>query len=228
MKKLLLAAAVLAASASGAQATTLTYEGTHQAPNAIDYYWFHADGGDVTIVMDTLSDGFDATLTIWQKVEGSYVAGQPDDSDWAFVNYSVGADTYAYLDEGTQSFKNLDIGYNVFGVALKDGWIGSASLFPTGNSDPGAVFSGLSGDYLITVNGSLNDPIAFLPGDLMSAGWLGFEEYAPFNTYPHDYKFTIDGNVSEVSQVPLPAAVWLFGTALAGLGTLSRKRALAA
>jgi len=35
-------------------------------------------------------------------------------------------------------------------------------------------------------------------------------------------------NISQVSAVPVPAAVWLFGTALAGLVGVSRKRILAA
>ena len=40
---------------------------------------------------------------------------------------------------------------------------------------------------------------------------------------------TISGNISfdEVSAVPVPAAVWLFGTALIGLVGLSRRRKVA-
>jgi len=218
MKKLLLAATVLAVSASGAQAATLTYEGTHAAVNTIETYWVHVNSGDITMIMDTLSDGMDATWAIWQKVDGSFVAGQPEDSDWALVDVNYGA----------TSSTDLSVPVNDFGVPLRNGYVGTASLVPTGTSDPGGVFSGLSGDYLITVNGVLNDPWGFLPGDLMSLGFQGVEELGEINTYPHNYKFTITGDVSEVSQVPVPAAVWLFGTALAGFGTLSRKKSLAA
>ncbi|MGY6277981.1 VPLPA-CTERM sorting domain-containing protein [Methylomonas sp. MgM2] len=36
--------------------------------------------------------------------------------------------------------------------------------------------------------------------------------------------FTLDGNTITVTAVPVPAAVWLFGTALAGIGAIGRRK----
>lgn len=39
-----------------------------------------------------------------------------------------------------------------------------------------------------------------------------------------DWTTTVDGYTLSVSQVPVPAAVWLFGSALAGLGVIGRRK----
>lgn len=219
MKKLIMAAAILGASVSSAQAAVMTINGVHTAPNALEYYYFQNNSlGNVQIVMDTLSDGLDATLAVWQKVVGSTVAGQPENSDWSLVDVSFAADR-------TANISNFAVNVNDFGVLLKNGYVGLLDPNPTGTSDPGMIMSNLAqGIYLIEISANFNDPNVNFPGDLMSFGHQGFEEFSAINTWPHDYTISITGDVSEVSQVPVPAAVWLFGSALVGLGAIGRKK----
>lgn len=214
IKKLLAAAAVLGLSMSGAHAATLNINATHVAPNDVDYYFFQNNSvGDVQIVMDTFSDGLDADLTVWTKVAGSSAPGLPENSDWQL---------HYFMPDGGRP--QPETGSNDFGISFKNGYIPNDILNP-GTSDPGVILSGLStGTYLITMNGEANTPNAFLPGELLSLGFLGFEDQGLINTFPHDYAITISGDVSEVSQVPVPAAVWLMGSALTGLGVVRRRK----
>jgi hypothetical protein len=219
MKKLIMAAAILGASVSGAEAAVMNINGVHTAPNALEYYYFQNNSlGNVQIVMDTLTDGFDATLAVWQKVVGSTVVGQPENSDWALVDISYAADRDA-------NELNPTVSVNNFGIPFRNGYNPLDITTTTGTSDPGMIMSNLAqGIYLIEISANFNDPNVNFAGDLMSLGHLGFEQFSEINTWPHNYTFSITGNVSEVSQVPVPAAVWLFGSALAGLGAISRKK----
>lgn len=219
MNKLLMAAVVLGTSVSAAQAATLNFSGTHDVANDVDYFYFQNNSAsDVQIVMDTLSDGFDASLAVWRQVVGSGVSGLPENTDWELVEIS-------YAAPRTANVADLSVSVNDFGIPLRNGYLGPSAFVPTGTSDPGTILAGLSaGVYLISVNGTLNDPNAFLPGELMSLGSSNFEQFSP-NTYPHNFEFVVSGDaVSEVPQVPLPAAVWLFGSALVGLGAFGRRR----
>lgn len=214
IKKLLAAAAVFGLSMSGAHAATMNFTGSHDSANELDYFYFQNNStGDVQIVMDTFSDGYDADMAIWAKVAGSSVPGQPENSDWGMVKYSPGAERPA-----------VENGSNIFGIPFRNGYIPN-DILALGTSDPGEVLSGLpAGTYLISVGGDFNNPSAFLPGELMSLGFQGFEDLNTLQTFPHAYNLTITGNVSEVSQVPVPAAIWLMGSALAGLGVVRRRK----
>lgn len=202
MKKLILAAAVFGWSVSGVQAAVLDLTGSHDAVNEIDYFYFTNNSvNDVTIVMDTLNDGLDADLSLWVQ----------NGADWNLVRWIPDGDRPA-----------LETGSNIFGVPFRNGYI-PGDAFNLGTSDPGSVLSGLAaGQYLVTVGEGFNYPLAEV-GQSISIGFLGAEEAASSVyavNYPHAYTISISG---DVSQVPVPAAVWLFGSGLLGLVSLRRK-----
>jgi len=220
-KKILAALAVFGLNMGVAQAS-FTINETYDFANEIDYFMFDVNtAGSVDIVMDTLTNGFDADMNIWSKVTGSSVAGQPGDSEWAFVKWAPAA-PYAAT--------TLDP-LNSYGISLKDNFTADPIFF-TGVSDPGETLNMAVGTYLLTVSGSFNFDLSGMEaGDagsvLSNALFAGAEE--SFFTSPHDYELVITGDVSATpSAVPVPAAVWLFGSALAGLGAVRRQKAIAA
>jgi len=60
----------------------------------------------------------------------------------------------------------------------------------------------------------------YLPGN-----WIGIE-YATIEYYPSISSSALVVDNIVVSAVPIPAAVWLFGSALAGLGWMRRKQTI--
>lgn len=91
-----------------------------------------------------------------------------------------------------------------------NGAYGSSNLW-----DAGVTLSLAAGNYLATVTNSMNTPF----GPFLSAGFNG----NGVNTTTNIGAFTlhIDGNIT---PVPVPAAVWLFGSGLLGLTDIARKR----
>ena len=72
------------------------------------------------------------------------------------------------------------------------------------------------GTYLATVSDYAN----FANGPLLSNGFTGDGFFGDAD-YP--YELRIASEDGTVSAIPLPAAVWLFGSALAGLGLFRRR-----
>lgn len=221
--KILLSTALIGLSIGSVQATTLTYNATHTEANHREEHFFNITGtGDVEIVMDTLTDGLDAQQTIWKSTG----------TDWVFIGESPGAPRVGAAGAPE------DTGFNIFGVALKNGYVKGDALQP-GLTDPGAVFSldniftGFqleAGSYKVTTSGNGNFAAAG-PGALESAVfWTEQDtfEIQPFFHGAHDYKFTVSGDfVTDTTVVPVPAALWLFGSAIVGLGVVRRKQNIA-
>lgn len=211
-KNLLFVIALLGLSISAAQAAVIVDTGTYTTNNQVDEFFFNVTGtGTVSVVMDTLADGYDADQVIWKRIPG----------DWVLAAWSPGA---------LRPADSVTSGINVFGVTLKNGWV-SGDVANQGTSDPGVSFTADAGEYLITTSGLGNFAIGSqLPGGLLSQGFLGngnFENPQPpvFFNGDRDYTTTITGDfVVPASVVPVPAAVWLFGTALAGLGAVRRNK----
>lgn len=222
--KILLSTALVGLSMGSVQATTLTFEGTHTEANHREEHFFNITGtGDVEIIVDTLTDGFDADQVIWKSTG----------TDWEYIARNQGAERVG--DPGEPG----DTGFNVYGVALKNGYVKGDVLQP-GVSDPGATFALgdlfndfqlEAGSYKVTTSGN-GDFAVGRPGDLESAiVWTEQDsfEIESFFHGPHDYSFTVSGDfVTDAAVVPLPAAVWLFGSAIAGLGAVRRKQSFAA
>jgi len=83
-----------------------------------------------------------------------------------------------------------------------------------------------TGEYIATIGD--DDGWHGLVAPLGTGGWLNLSwAYWQVST-PRSFSFAPDIDLSvdniTVSAVPIPAAVWLFGSALAGLGWLRRKK----
>lgn len=99
-------------------------------------------------------------------------------------------------------------------------WGGGQNVFRLSHTDG----LGLSEGWVLALDGIISSNGA--PGAAPGTGVLGKWKYATdLNAF---VGLTAGGNVffykTANSAVPLPAAVWLFGTTLAGLGWLQRKR----
>jgi len=215
-KKILAVLAVLSLSTGIVQASSVLFTGAHAAANEFESYMFdNSVEGNVDIVADTGAVGFDMDMTIWQKVTGSSVVGQPGDADWALIKWAPAAARYS----------DLTISTNIYGIEM----FGHISTDPnaTGISDPGETLNLSVGTYLLYVTGVTNYPISsILGGELLSdAVFRNSEHRNPNRRFNDPYSINVTGaGVSEVSAVPVPAAVWLFGSALAGLGAVRRKK----
>jgi hypothetical protein len=101
-------------------------------------------------------------------------------------------------------------------VTSNDNRVG-ANFFETINPSDSKINQSLTGGlYLATITESGNSAL----GNLLSNGFsnLGTQ------TGDFPYQLTIEGNVSNVAAVPLPAAIWLFGAGLMTfIGLVKRK-----
>ena len=228
-----------------AQAVKLTFDGTHQAVNTEEYFLFdNKQPGNVTIYTDTLTDGYGAGFFVWKPMNVAK-PDLPEGVDWepAFVTGSQGDANFDFSDGIPAPRPYVNAPENIFGVSVKNTtalvYDPTVTDEDTGLADAGRVFDNLdAGRYLVTVYGPSNEPnglFSVTPDDPMrlSRGFFGFEQidtsYGAYRNanFPHDYKLYIEGDVAKVSSVPVPAAVWLFMSALTGLG-IQRRKALAA
>ncbi len=215
-----------------AQAETLNINATHQQANDVEVYLFeNTSAGNVRIVMDTLQDGFDASLVIWKQKNIPSAEGQPQNSGWGGASQNLGSDWGLIEIVGGAPRAEVNSPQNIYGIPVKNGYE-AGGFFMTGTSDPGVDLVGLSaGVYLITVNGTINNSFAKEAGDSITSGSFELEQLSN-NTYPHDYKFTVSGDFVaeyvpapvESNQIPLPGMVlWLMGMLVIGVSTYRSK-----
>jgi hypothetical protein len=221
MNKIIKTAVVIVGLSSGVVQADITYNGSHNsAVNNIETYFFQAGalGGSSNIYMSipgTVAPFADTLLSVWEQFG----------TNWKLVGVN-----------DTAPFSSLT-GINDFGVAVH-GW--DPKIDPNaGTSDPGlnlALDAGAT--YMVVDSNTLNGPTSLnkftLAGSLgqtlaisspvLSALW---STNLP-TTQISSYTLFVTGDVAKtngpVSAVPLPAAVWLFGSALAGLGVIGRKK----
>jgi hypothetical protein len=77
----------------------------------------------------------------------------------------------------------------------------------------------------VTSNGGIIGGVA---GDVGAGEWLNIVSFRTWTSAPPTGGLILWGEVDNIvvgAAVPLPASVWFFGSALAGLGWLKRKRA---
>jgi hypothetical protein len=223
-KNIIAAAVLLGMSISTAQAN-LTINATHDsAPNQIETYFFQATtGGASNIFLSSVETVavMDTVLSVWQQ----------SGANWSLV----GANDNAAFSSTT--------GINNFGVAVHQ-WVSTDPL--AGLSDPGLTLNLTSGANYLVINsnygsgptsltfngngaavGSMGQTIA-IGSSLLAAlkpDTLGY----PAGLLVNPYTLTVTGNVLQTSgpapaAVPLPAAIWLFGSTLAGFGLFGRKK----
>ncbi|AEG01097.1 VPLPA-CTERM sorting domain-containing protein [Methylomonas methanica] len=223
------AVALLGMSIGSAQAAQLEFDDTFFGDFDLQEFRFDVlSDSSVSMWSDTLTNGLDNHLTLFKH------------------NQSTGFYDYVEaLGDGAQSAIDVVLDYNTtglndFGVALKNGFVFQDSNSP-GVSDEGKVLDLTQGTYLLVnssqwyqsyaeqgVGTTFEEGYVDIPSYVGVEGLPGFERWSEFpfgdKTQPHAFKVFVDGDVAAVSAVPLPGAVWLFASAVAGLGGLSRRK----
>ncbi|MCX7085824.1 MAG: VPLPA-CTERM sorting domain-containing protein [Methylococcales bacterium] len=242
LKKFIVAVFAVAASTGLAQAAITPINSTFNSSNInkIDTYFIRANAtGNVDIFLQSQFNtelGFDLpidlTLTVWQQVGNL----------WSLIGANAGA-ARTLADSGKTT---------IYGQTVLQ-WTGGFD----GMADPGLSLSLTSGNTYMIVNSEENNGPTSLakassnlyPTTTNEWGFTGAlgQTIAVSSTSPGDYSsafqglndlsgsgvaysintpyvLTINGNVS---LVPLPAAVWLFATALAGFGVFGKRKTYA-
>ncbi|MCQ8103964.1 VPLPA-CTERM sorting domain-containing protein [Methylomonas sp. SURF-2] len=224
------AVALMGLSVNAAQAAQFEFDATFFGNQDLQEYRFDVlSDSSVSMWTDTLTNGLDSRLTLFKlnTASGEY--------EW-----NTG---YAIADAFETNF-NPVLGYNPtgvndFGVALKNGF---ELNDPTkvGISDAGGTLNLTQGSYLLVhtfENYWSQAEFDFVDGAAYSAGYVDTTapEYFGFGdtwtsfpygnkSQPHAYKLFVSGDVALPTSVPVPGAVWLFGSALAGLTAASRRK----
>lgn len=219
--------ALLGLSMGSAQAVTLNYADTYTAHADVDMFKFdNQSQGDVSIWLDTIQDGFNSHGSLFKLNDANLW-------QWTGIEF-YDADATDYNEWGVSAS-----GINEFGVSFKNGYDLAAN--EPGMTDTGRTVNLDAGSYLFMVTGFLNKSTAefnFDPTGTLDQGFTDLNDFAGdpnsnWNTWDYNtggiaspYKVYIDGaGVTEaVSAVPVPAAVWLFTSAIAGLGVVRRRK----
>jgi hypothetical protein len=143
------------------------------------------------------------------QVNGNAQSLAADIDNWLTVMAPNGVNANSYATSGFQSLtaNNFLPGGSVDKAVLN--WYGSGSLTPSRAWTPSSG-SDASNFYLLTDSSSANLLSAIYNLGTATLSANGTLTFAPLNA------------------VPLPAAVWLFGSALLGLAGVSRRRNIAA
>lgn len=125
---------------------------------------------------------------------------------------------------------------NTYGVPVT-GWI---DVNNAGNPEAGMTLELQAGNYTAMLVSSEGLPLSFLAeepvivGYEYAAGWswnyLGQSNFKPLGDYGLTLRVAANssaviGATPPVSEVPVPGAVWLMGSVLAGFGAFGRKKA---
>ena len=246
IKKIIVAIIAVASSVSLAQAAITPINSTFNSSNInkIDTYFIQANGtGNVDIFLQSQLNtefGFDLpidlTLTVWEKVGNL----------WSLIGANAGA-ARTLADQGATTIYGQTVlqWSGTFGDGMADPGLSlsmtSGKTYMVVNSEEKNGPTSLSTassvtnqtTYEVGFTEALGQTIAVSsssPGDYSSAfkglsDLSGSGEIYSFNT---PYTLTINGNVSltaaPIAAVPLPAAVWLFASVLAGFGFFGKKK----
>lgn len=225
------AVALLGLSMNSAQAAVLEFDDTFFGNHDLQEFRFDVlSASSVSMWSDTLTNGLNNHLTLFKlnNVSGEY--------EWNPANL---------IADANESSFNPVLGYNTtgvndFGVALKNGFVQNSST-QIGISDAGGTLTLEQGSYLLVNSFDTYWSLAELNNDTSpySAGFVDTTEIFgggdtwstyPFGDHsqPHAFKVFINGDVALPTTVPVPGAIWLFGSALVGLTGVSRRKKLAA
>jgi hypothetical protein len=241
MKKTLLTTiAVLGLASTSAQA--LVIPGVHDTaePNLIETWFFQANasGSSDIFLKSELNTNSSNPDVIGLPMNGLLSVWQQDGSNWKLVGANDDA-----LRQPSNSI-------NVYNSPVHQ-W---QAADPTGGiSDPGLTLNLTAGaNYLVIQSDQSNGPTSLskIPDPSQAqdlAGALGqtiainsslqdalYGDFVPWGAPTtglqfNNYNLTITGNVTQTTGpgpiVPIPGAVWLFGSALAGFVASKRKKA---
>jgi|GEM_PF-5511631 len=225
----------------------LTFNGEYNHDDDVDYFDFVVNSktsaqNPVAIWIDTLKDGLDVNGWLFKK--------NPDTGAYDYVIDVVDAFQY---DSFTKVEGKNSTGFNDYGIAMKNGFEPYESFEKQGApgvSDPGRMFPEggangkgtdplMPGEYRLAVVGFLDVPNAdfygtgtladgftdlnlFFGNNDPELEWSTWKYNADGGATPHQYEVYLYG---DVSAVPVPAAVWLFASAVSGLGVFARRKA---
>ncbi|NOT10807.1 MAG: VPLPA-CTERM sorting domain-containing protein [Methylococcaceae bacterium] len=172
-------------------------------------------------------------LSVWQQVGSNWVlVGANDNAPFGLTNVTTG----------------LTPDLNAYFVPVHQYIPANPTTTPPspagGISDPGLTLNLTGGStYLILQSDYLNGPTSLsndvhltgalgqtiaIGSNLQAALWNSFFPIGdPAFSVNNIYDLTVTGNVvttTAPAAVPVPAALWLFGSALAGLGVVGRKK----
>jgi len=152
-----------------------------------------------------------------------------DGLDWTLTNYTDVAPRKAVVNSPQ----------NIYGIDITDYVPGAP--YDSGSSDPGLTAAFSIGTYLAMYNSGFSDIAyngtqwdALAAGAKLSTGFL--TDIYPTSLQPIDIYVRASANstaalvpaVEAPAQVPVPGAIWLMGSVLAGFGAFGRKKAIAA
>lgn len=233
MNKTILASALALALSTGA-AQALTINGIHDTatPNLIEAYYIKANtSGSSNIFLSSI----DTTVNIGDEpvalaMNGLLSVWQLDGNNWVLI----GANDDAPRDASNS--KNI-YGVNVHQWQAADPFGGISDPGLTLNLIKDATYLILQSDTYngptslsndVNLNGSLGQTIA-VGSPLQAALWGTYDAWGEptSGVQLNNYTLTVTGDVSQVSApaaVPVPAAVWLFGSVLGGFGLFGRRK----
>ena len=157
--------------------------------------------------------GMGLVLTI-ARVDAATIFA-PTDGDVNFLFGDLAGGTLAMFDDSDQSYLGASINIEVPSIV---GIIG-----PNGNGDHIAINSL---NQTLTLTGNDN----FILGLFFLGNWLADSSVVALGANSYTVSFDNGGSVLQVDvqnvpAVPVPAAVWLFGSGLLGLVGVARKQA---
>ena len=193
-----------AANAAGHTLTWAVYGA--QFPGSISGAGYRKPGGFVSIFDDLGAVGSNIAQGLLQPTLQNIGAGIEGDLTYLKASYTAGGKSYSWVD-------GSNIG-NVWGAGV-GGTGGSTDLFGQEFDQAGIALGTTNTLYGLTGNGGPGQVQSYILGTDITV------------TADGTLKVGSSGGNGGGPQVPLPAAVWLFGSGLLGLFGVGRRRAAA-
>jgi len=179
------------------------------------------DAGElISTAQDTTGVG-----TTLEAITGSLInlgtAGDPIDDIDLFKIHITDPTAFSVAVTASLSVNNDAMLYlfDTAGVQVLVDDDGSGGLLPQFNAGELSSAGGAAGEYFLAFNLFITNPDDIISNPpTLDSGW--FRDPIPFQTGP----YTLGLTGVETSIVPVPAAVWLFGSGLLGLIGIARRK----
>jgi hypothetical protein len=192
----------IAAASSAGHALQWAVEGV-QFPGTISGTGYKKPGGFVVLFDDLAAAGTNIAQGLVQPTLQNIGAGFESDTTYMKQTYTAGGKVYAWGDGS--------VGGNVWGAST-GGNGGSTDLYGQEFDQAGIALGTTNTLYGLTGNGGPGQVQSYILGTNLTVGTDGTLKV---------------GGSTPPPPVPLPAAVWLFGSGLLGLFGVGRRRAAA-
>ena len=253
MKKNILAVAVIFGLSAGAAQANLTINSAHISTNTnqIETYFIQANAtGNADIFMQSQVNtdlGFDlfldSLLSVW-KLSGAgdlwTLVGANDNAGRVMTGANPGSTTIYGTTVGGYVTNDSGSGWADSGLSLN---LTSGDKYMIVQSEHNNGPTSLANGQLLAPNVNFESALAGVLGQTLAVGssvlWDyrgGFKGLGDLSggtgtaySLTNTYQLSVTGNVAQIAEsiappaVPLPAAVWLFGSALVGFSAIGRK-----